>query len=478
MDRQKKQVIIIGAGMSGLSTAFWLRQKGIEATVLERSDRVGGVIRSEKIDGYTIDHAANCLMNFLPEVYHLCDTVGLSERRVFRSDTATRRYMLKGGRPQSVPLTPKAMLASPFWPWRAKLRMAMEPLVPASRPDTEETVAGFIRRRFGNELLEQAIEPFVAGTLAGDPEQACVRSTMPKFYEFEQRYGSVLRGVVASKLAGTRTRCPMRLFSFRDGMESLPAAIGRYLGKSLQSGVEVREVERRGRQWRIETICDGQSTEVEADTLVIATPAPIAAQLLHPVTELAAEQLNSIAYAPMAVMTLGFRSSDVGHNLDGIGCLIPKREGRYLLGTLWNSSLFAERAPKGRVLLTCYMGGLSHPDVLNYDDGQLLDMALVDLRQMLDIRGEPEFMRVIRHHQGLPQYHLGHQQRLATIREQLQLAPGLHLCGNYLDGVSIRDCVARGRLLAEQIASDVGRDGKLALVPAAKSPITGQRAVG
>ncbi|MDX8412398.1 MAG: protoporphyrinogen oxidase [Mariprofundaceae bacterium] len=467
MDHQGKQVVIIGAGISGLSTAFWLRQKGIEATVLERSGRVGGVIRSEKINGYTIDHAANCLMNFLPEVNHLCATVGLSDQRVFRRDKARQRYLLKNGRPRSVPLSPKDMLTSSFWPWRAKLRMAMEPFIPASRPDTEETVADFIRRRFGKELLDQAIDPFVAGTLAGDPEQACARSTMPKFYEFEQNYGSILRGVVRSKLAGTKTRCPMRLFSFHNGMESLPAAIGQYLGEQVRTDAKVQGVERRGRRWRIEAICDGQPVEMEADSLVMATPAAAAADLLRPVSGLVADQLSSITYTPMAVMMLGFRTSDVGHQLDGIGCLIPKREGKHLLGTLWNSSLFAERAPEGRVLITCYLGGLRHPEAIGHGDGKLLELAMADLRPMLGIKGQPEFVRVIRHRQGLPQYHLGHQQRLATIREQLQLTPGLYLCGNYLDGVSVRDCVARGRQLAARIASAVGRGGKLSLVPAA-----------
>jgi len=456
----RRHIAVIGGGISGLATAFWLRQKGCEVTVFESDNRVGGIIRSERIRGYTIDRAANCLMNFLPEVNHLIETVGLAGERVFREPAANKRYLLKQGKPQAVPLKPMDMLMSSFWSWKAKLRMVMEPFISVSAPGNEETVADFVRRRFGRELFEQAIDPFVAGTLSGDPEQACVQSVMPQFYNMEQQYGSVIRGMFALKAAGSHGRYPKQLFSFKQGMEALPTAIACYLGNKVRTGIRVQGVERIGKQWVL-TVAHAQDMEhvrdveeIEADAVVIATPGAAAAQLLEPLSSVLAGQLKGIPYAPMAVMTLGFRKQDINHPMDGMGCLIPAREKKNILGMFWSSSLFADRAPNGHVLVTCYAGGMRNPDMLEHDDNQLIHLAMADLRDMMDIHGEPTFVRVIRHAKGLPQYHLGHQQRLTTIDAQLRLLPGLYLSGNYLDGVSVRDRIAQGNHLAERILRD------------------------
>jgi len=459
-----KNVVVIGGGISGLAAAFWLRQNGFEVTVLERDSRAGGVIRSEHTNGYTLDYAANCLANFLPEVNHLCETVGLSGEQIFRNKQASRRYLLKQGITQAVPLTAFEMMTSSFWPWTARLRMAMEPFVPASEPESEETVADFVRRRFGRELFEQAIEPFIAGTFSGDAEQACVRSMLPRLYGLEQQYGSVIRGVIASRLSGRKSRYPTRLFSFRDGMEALPHALARYLGNRLVLDTEVKSITRSGRRWKVEAEYSGCPVALEADAVILAVPAQAAARLLDPLSDVLAVQLKSVVYAPMAVVFTGFRKNDIRHPLDGIGCLVPGREGRRILGSLWNSSLFVHRAPAGRALLTSYVGGLRRPDAVEYDDQKLLDWVMTDMKAMLGIHGNPEVVRIIRHRHGLPQYQLGHQRRLATIAKQLRLLPGLYLCGNFLDGISIRDRIARGRQLANRICSEMSGHAGLSLV--------------
>ena len=446
-----RHVVVIGAGISGLATAFWLRQNGCAVTVLERDERVGGIIRSEHIHGYTIDHAANCLMNYLPEVNHLIETVGLAGERVFRDPAAKQRYLLKHGKPQAVPLTPKEVFTSSFWPWKAKLRMAMEPFIAASESGTEESVADFIRRRFGRELFEQAIDPFVAGTLSSDPEQACIQSVMPQFYRMEQQYGSVVRGMLAAKRSGSHRHYPKQLFSFKQGMETLPSAIARYLGDRVHTGIKVQSVERIGKQWTLTAACADGMEKIGADAIVVATPAAAAACLLEPLSGVLAGQLRSIPYAPMAVVTLGFSRDAIHHPMDGMGCLIPAREKKNMLGLFWNSSLFANRAPDGHALVTCYAGGMRNPDMFEYDDSRLIQLVMADLRSVMEVHGEPEFVRVIRHVKGLPQYHLGHQQRLSTIDAQLRLLPGLYLAGNYLDGVSVRDRIAQGKHLTNRI---------------------------
>ncbi|MES0371714.1 MAG: protoporphyrinogen oxidase, partial [Mariprofundaceae bacterium] len=273
----ERRVVVIGGGISGLSTAFWLQQEGVDVVVLERSDRVGGVIRSEQIDGYTVDHAANCLMNFLPEVNYLCETVGLSTEQIPRQAKAENRYMVKHGKAVAVPTKVKDILTSPYWSLSGKLRMMLEPFIPAAAPDAEESVADFIRRRFGRELYERAIEPFVAGTLSGDAERACAKSTLPKFHEFEQKYGSIIKGAVTSKLVGAKSRCPRNLFSFKQGMEALPNAVAEHLGDSVRLNTGVSAIERVGQRWLVRTTSGGSDAEVmetiEADAVVIATGA-------------------------------------------------------------------------------------------------------------------------------------------------------------------------------------------------------------
>jgi len=394
-------------------------------------------------------------MNFLPEVNHLIETVGMAEQRLFRDPAASQRYLLKHGKPQAVPLTPTAILTSSFWPWKTKLRMAMEPFIAASAADSQESVADFIRRRFGRELFEQAIDPFVAGTLSGDPEQACIQSVMPQFYSMEQQYGSIIRGMLAAKKCGSHGHYPKQLFSFKQGMEALPAAIARYLGKRVRTGVTVQSIERSGRDWRLTANCASGAEQIDADAIVVATPATAAARLLSPLSELLAGQVNGVPYAPMAVISLGFPTQAISHPMDGMGCLIPAREQKHMLGLFWNSALFANRAPDDHALITCYAGGMRNPDMLEHDDAHLLALILDDLRGMVAINGEPEFVRIIRHARGLPQYHLGHQQRLATIKQQLHLLPGLYLAGNYLDGVSVRDRIAKGKTLAQRILQQI-----------------------
>jgi len=454
--QSKQQVVVIGGGISGLSTAFWLQQSGINVTILERTRRVGGVIRSQQLDGYTIDHAANCLMNFLPEVNYLCETVGLSEHQVFRQDKAEKRYMVKKGRVVAVPTRALAMLTSSYWTPLAKLRMLLEPWIAKSDVAAEESVADFIRRRFGHEMYERGIEPFIAGTLAGDAERVCAKSALPRFSELEGQFGSILKGAMVKKFRGLQSTYPRHLFSFKNGMEALPEAIGSYLGKAVHRDSEVQAIERQGQHWILRVRTDDYIDILQADAVIMATPALAAANLLQPLSDLLACQLRSIVYAPMAVLTMGFNSTAIDHPLDGIGYLVPAVERKQLLGSLWSSSLFAHRAPADKALITCYMGGMLNPDTLARTDEELVNSALNEMKPLLGVGEEPDFVRVIRHKQGLPQYHLGHQLRLQKIAGQLHLLPGLFLAGNYLDGVSVRDCIARGKKLADNVVQNLG----------------------
>jgi len=451
---KKHSVIIIGGGISGLSAAFWLKQEGIDFLMLERESRAGGLIKSERVNGYLLDHAANCVFNYLPEVNYLCQSLGLGSELILRQDEAKRRYLVKDGRPVQVPMDIKGLIGTDLWSLKGKLRLMAEPFIPRGPEAAEESVAQFISRRFGQEIFERSIEPYVAGTLAGDAEKACVKSTFSQFSSIEKEHGSILMGAMKRKLRGVRTSCAARVFSFREGMESLTNGLAADLGTSLMSGACVEGIERAGTGWVVGADLSGSKEIFKADSVIIATPAYESARLLGPLSVNLSATLRGIDYSPMAAVFLGFKRDMVDHPLDGIGCLFPKREkGFSTLGSLWSSTFFSGRSPEGEVLFTNYLGGARNPAIFSRSDDEVLSIAIDDLRRVAGIRGGPAFARLVRHARGLPQYNLGHKMILEKIDRELGLVPGLHITGNYLNGVSVRACIAQGKELAEKVAA-------------------------
>jgi oxygen-dependent protoporphyrinogen oxidase len=451
----KPTVAVIGGGISGLSAAFWLHRNAMDPIVLEQSDRAGGVIRSESADGYMIDHAANCLLNFLPEVNTLCETVGVRNEKVYRSGAASKRYLLKDGQPVRFPQGPLEFIRTDLWSMTGKARLLAEPFIPRVRSESEETVSQFITRRLGHETLEQVIEPFIGGSYAGDPSQLCARSTFPILYEIERRYGSLTVGALIKRLKGQQSNCPTHLFSFRTGMETLPRAIRHFLGDRFVSGTIVMEIEQRvDKTWDIIAEQEGKSTVYNVDAVVIAIRSMEAGKLLSPIDTLSARMLERVEYSPLVVVYTGFKRDDVGHTMDGIGCMVPSNEGLNILGTLWNTTLFGGRAPDGMVALTNYLGGRRYPDMVNKTDEKLLSITLADLEKILGIRGSPDFVRIIRYSVALPQYAMGHQDILKTVEGLPDRIPGLFLGGSYLRGISVRDCISYGERLARRVTRD------------------------
>lgn len=459
MDRapaHKPAVAVIGGGISGLSVAFWLLQNGIDTIVLEQTHRPGGVIKSEEAGGYLVDHAANCLLNFLPEVNTLCDVVGVRDEQIYRSENARKRYLLKDGHPARLPQGPIDFIRTNLWSKRGKARLLSEPLIPRAKSVLGETVSQFITRRFGIETLEQIVEPFIGGNYAGDPSQLCVKSTFPVLYAMEQRYGSLIVAALIGRLRGSRASCPMHLFSFRHGMETLPRAISLYLGDRFKTRSLVRKIEPGGdKTWSITVEQDGESNIYNTDAVVIATRSMEAAELIYPIDPDTSGMLKRVEYSPLVVVYTGFRRDAVRHPLDGIGCMVPSREGFSILGTLWNSTLFTDRAPEGMVALTNYLGGRRHPAMVDRTDEELLSTTMDDLEKMIGINSSPAFVRIIRYKGAIPQYSIGHQDVLRTVEGLPDRVPGLFITGNYLRGISVRDCISYGVRLADRITKSL-----------------------
>jgi oxygen-dependent protoporphyrinogen oxidase len=451
----RADVLIVGGGISGLSLAWWLSRAGLRVDIWEAADRPGGKICSTSQDGYLTEQAAAMLMNFKPEVAQLIQQAGLEDAKTARMPIAeNHRYLLQQGQLHALPMKAGAMLCSPLWSWRGKLRLLAEAFIPAGKSN-EETVSQFISRRLGREMLDKAMEPFVAGTLAADPYLASAAATLPRLTALEQRYGSITAGVLLHRLMRKRTACLTDTFSFQGGMSTLVDTLARTPGVNLKTGYQVNELVADKTGWRV----SAQSAKGEHSRyypqVVLATPAPVAAKLLASLSPDLQELLTGIRYAPVSVVHLGFDRQAVGHALDGTGFLAPKGEmgGRtsVLSGNLWMSSLFPDRAPVGKVLLTAYLGGARAPQVINWNEARTVDETLDSLQPILNLKADPEMVRVTQHHQALPLYHGDYPARLQSMAEHLAQLPGLYLEANYQGGVSVRDRLARGQLVAERI---------------------------
>jgi protoporphyrinogen/coproporphyrinogen III oxidase len=426
--------LVIGAGISGLTTAFHLARGGQRVAVLEASPRVGGSLETRTDGPWRFELGPNTVLESHESVTRLIREAGLESEKITASPSARRRYLWKGGQLHALPSSPLGFLRTPLFPASAKLRLLREPWI--SKGDSEESIAAFVRRRLGQDFLDYAVGPFVSGVYAGDPERLSVRHAVPKIADLEREHGSLIRGAFANKGAGPRGA----MFSFREGMEQLPRELARQIG-DVRTGVACRRIIRSGEGFRAET----DSGAVEASRIVLAVPADIAARLLG------REALAEIPYAPVSMVSTGWRREDVAHPLDGFGFLAPRKEGLRVLGVLFPSEIFPGRAPADHVVLTAFAGGRTDPEVATWDDDRLMSEVLGELRKTVGVRGEPVVSTIRRWPRAIPQYELGHGRFLDMAREAESALPGLRIGGNFLRGVSVPDCIRNATALAEEL---------------------------
>jgi oxygen-dependent protoporphyrinogen oxidase len=367
---------------------------------------------------------------------------------VIEADRRAPRYIVKDGKLVAVPTNLVDFLTTPLFTAGAKWRLLAEPL--RRRARAEESIAQFTRRRIGAQFLDWAVDPFVSGVYAGDPEELSVRAAVPRLYALEARYGSLFIGALARRFRGRGGDAQPRgrLISFRRGMQTLPRAIARDLGESIRLNAAVSAIARSGGQWVVRTAGE----EFRAPTLILAVPAYRAAELLAPLGSDIERELRDISYPPVASIALGFARKRIGHSLDGFGALLPRRLRRETLGVIFSSTLFPGRAPPDKVLLTAFIGGARNPSVGDLDDSALVERVLADLRPLLAIDGAPTFQNVARWRHAIPQYTIGHGARLERVDAALAKHAGLHVCGNWRGGVSLADCAGNAETLAGALA--------------------------
>jgi oxygen-dependent protoporphyrinogen oxidase len=456
-----KSVAVIGAGITGLTAAFYLRRAGVPVTVFEAGARPGGVIQSLRRDGFLAEFGPNTILETSPKIAQLVRDAGLADRRLASDPAAEARYVVRYRRPIAMPASPAGFLTTKLFTFGAKLAVLREPFIPPRRDGVEESIGQFVLRRFNREFLDQAIDALVAGVYAGDPNQLSLPHAFPRLKAIEDQYGSLIKGQIlgarARRKSGEVAKDRAAKLSFDEGLQVLPDTLAAALGEALKLNTPVTGLARVAQGWRVLTAGGGaefgaviwcgtayQLAELPIDGLPAA--GADRSQDSRPLRALA-----EISYPPVASVVLGFRREDVAHPCQGFGMLIPKIEGFKILGTIFSSALFPNRAPAGHLTLTSYLGGARYPDLARLTPEQLTAATLEDLRVLLGVRGRPVFSQITTYPRAIPQYNLGYGKYRQLLTEVETAAGGLYFAGHYRDGVSLGDSIVSGVNIAERV---------------------------
>lgn len=445
------KVIIVGGGISGLSTAWYLSKSGIRPTLIEKDARLGGVIRTDSMHGCTVEGGPDSFLAAKPWAMDLIREAGLADKVIGSNDHLRVTYILKHGKLVPLPDGLMMMVPTKIMPlvgthllsWSTKIRMGLEFFRRSGGAREDRSVHDFLMDHYGEEAIDYLAEPLLAGVYGGDPKQMSVNSVLNRFVELETKYGSLSRGVLAAPKPKGAGSGGSLFRTLKDGLGELIEKL-RPSADVVQGGVET--IQKNGAGYRVRA----NGGWMEADQVVIATPAYKAAELLEPVLPRLAGLLLAIPYNSSLTLSLGYKKSTFDHPLNGFGFLVPKKERQLLTACTWVNNKFSHRAPNDIVLLRCFMGGTA----LNENDESLVRIAREELRRSMGLEAEPFFSSISRWPSAMAQYTVGHEKRMAEIETLNQSLPGLYLVGNGYRGIGIPDCIRMGKEAATKI-SDV-----------------------
>lgn len=444
------EAVVVGGGISGLSLAYFLSKRNpeLDIKIIEAEKRVGGKIITENISGFICEGGVNGFLNNRPATLKLSEELGIVPLEA--SEHSKARYILIDGRLKKVPENPLKFFLSSLLSISGRLRMIKEYFIPPLKEDIDESVQSFVSRRVGREFYEKLIDAMSTGIYAGDPSRMSMKSCFPKVYFLEKKYGGLIKGLIALKKQkkDAKAQPSAVLMSFRAGMSELIHSLESHLSSKILKGKRVLNIDRKNNHY---TVYLDDGNVINAEKVILACPANESAEILKGLSKELSDILRTIPYPPLSVVAFGFRKEQIGFGTSLYGFLIPHREGRKILGTLFDSSIFPNRAPEGYVLLRTMIGGRRAPELAMLPDEKLIDTALSELKPLLNIKGQPEFIKIFRWEKAIPQYELGHEEKLSLMEQILSKFPGLYLTGNAYRGVSVNDCIENSMRLAERI---------------------------
>ncbi len=463
MNRQNCEYVVIGGGVSGLATAWYLRKAGRDVRLLEKNPAVGGCMRTLCREGFLLEQGPFNVLVRDPAFEQLLDDLGDGIEVEPAEPDATMRYLYLGGRLVPLPSGPASLVTSRFLSASGKMRLLAEPIC-ARRPKSDDpTIGDFATRHFGAEFAQNVLGALVTGVFGGDVDRLSLKACFPSIAKLDREHRSLfLHGLsVPFRRIGKPKKPRPRwkgLINFVGGLGTVSDAIARGLGDVVTTNCEVTSVEHRGDGYCVAYSASGVSRSLDTRHVVLATPIGQATGFLETMADepggKIAESLASVESVPLVVLNLGFRREDIGHALKGFGFLVPpKEEGLSFLGVLWASSIFPSHAPPDRHLLRVFVGGAKRPELAQKNDDELVALAMDELRDLLELRGDPVLVNSCRHANAVPQYYPGHTELVRCLRAQLSSIPKLHLVGNYLEGVSINDCVRQARETVEKMVA-------------------------
>jgi oxygen-dependent protoporphyrinogen oxidase len=458
----KKSVLIIGGGISGLTAAHHFQTQArdtVDFRILESSTRVGGKILTVHENGFIVEGGPDSFLPRKTGVLDLCGALGLQNDLIEANQAGIfvwsdgRLIAMPDGLMMMAPAKIGPFLKSSLISWPGKIRMGLEALIPARRDTSDESLGSFVRRRLGQEALDKIAGPLFAGIHSGNPETLSLRSTFPMFSDMERKHGSLLRAMLTKKKATGAPPQGNTFFSLRGGLQTMVDALEKQLpADKILRGWNARRLVRTRRGFEART-ASGQT--VEADAVLLATPAHVTADIVEELDAPLAQKLKEIRYASTATVSLGFRQSDIPQTLNGTGFVVSQREKRRITACTWSSVKFPQRAPEGLVLLRAFMGGARTPGLAALPEEDLIRTALDEFRITLKIEAQPVLAKAFRWPQATPQYEVGHAARVAEIEELTALMPGLHLTGAAYRGGGIPDCVQNAKNEAKKIVREL-----------------------
>jgi oxygen-dependent protoporphyrinogen oxidase len=451
-----KKIVVIGAGISGLTTAYLLFKEGYDVIVLEQRDKVGGSIETVNADGFLFERGPNSGLETTPLIQQLVKELNLENQFVYANREGNKRYILRNGELLALPMSPLSFFKTKLFSGKAKLRLLAEPFIGKSKDGYYQSIAEFVTRRLGKEFLDYAINPFVAGVYAGRPEELSVKSAFPKLYALEEEYGGLIVGTIRSirkrKKSKEVSKQSAKMFSFKDGMKVFPEAIVDKLGNRVSTGVEVISVRSTAEGNYGVTFRDGkQNLTLLADIVLSTVPSYKAAELFGHFDEALTKHLNEIYYPPVLVLYLVYERNVVDQPLDGFGFLIPEKEERSFLGAIWSSVIFPNRTDDSKAAFTLFIGGSRDAGFVDDVEQMVIDRARREFELIMKISAEPVLISKRLWPKAIPQYNLGYVEHENFFDHFEKDNKGLILGGNYRGGISVGDCIKNSELVAQRI---------------------------